>query len=304
MPAQILIIDDDLAMIAQIQPALEAAGYVVTVALTGEAGLQLICQAKPSLVLLEMDLPDMKGADLFRQLRVWTHTRGLPVIFHTHRPESLGIIQLVDDYMQKTVPMEYLLNRIKNVLHVQDHVVRLDPISHLPTGHFIEEHLGMLLKHTRPFVYIDLKINHFMDFTEGYGWQAGDKVLRFTAMLLNEQVELYGTPADYIGHPARDNFILITHVADAAPLLAAIQSTFAAQVQQHYSLIDRQRGYMVLVENGVEKPIALMTLISGWVDTRTRTFQDVRELTEQASDQRRGKASPPMTREDEILTSW
>ena len=155
-----------------------------------------------------------------------------------------------------------------------------------------------------PWAYVDIKINDFDAFTEVYGFVAGDDVIRFMALLMNEVVEECGTPEDFLGHPGRDNFIIITHTKDVDRLKQRLAERFNAEVQQHYSFIDRERGY-VLVPDGMqgERQANLMTLSTGAVSTLKHQFADIREITELAAEDRRrglsGEDAGP-----KILTSW
>ena len=84
----------------------------------------------------------------------------------------------------------------------------------------------------------------------------------------------------------------------------ANEDRFNDEVRQHYSFIDRERGY-VLVPDGAqgERQANLMTLSTGSVSTQTHQFADIREITELAAEDRRrglsGEDAGP-----KILTSW
>jgi GGDEF domain-containing protein len=138
------------------------------------------------------------------------------------------------------------------------------------------------------WTYIDLKINQLDAFKEVYGFVAGNEVQRFTALMLGEVVDELGTPNDFVGHPGGDNFVVITHSEQPEQFKQAIASRFEEGVKQHYSFIDRERGYMIVQDaSGAERQVPLMTISSGSVSARTRTFADIREITELAAEDRR-----------------
>ncbi|MCA9910113.1 MAG: response regulator, partial [Anaerolineae bacterium] len=93
------------------------------------------------------------------------------------------------------------------------------------------------------------------------GFVAGDEVVRFMALLIGEVIDDVGTSEDYAGHPGRDNFVIITHAEDAEALRQRLIARFNAEVLQHYSFIDRERGY-VLVPDPMygERQVPLMSL--------------------------------------------
>jgi GGDEF domain-containing protein len=174
----------------------------------------------------------------------------------------------------------------------------------LPTGRLIEDHLRSLMHTDRAWSYMDIKINQFDPFTEVYGFVAGDEVLRFMALLMGEVVDQAGTPDDFMGHPGRDNFVAVTLTSDPDTFKQHLIDRFNEEVKQHYSFIDRERGY-ILVPDTVsgERQEALMTLSVGAVSTATHQFSDIREITELAAEDRRrgltGEDSGP-----QIQTSW
>jgi len=105
------------------------------------------------------------------------------------------------------------------------------------------------------------------------------------------------------GHPGGDNFVLITHSKDANPLLDGLAERFKKEIQQHYSFIDRERGYMLVGDDQRE----LMSLSLGSVSTRTHQFSDIREITELAAEDRRRRLTGETGSSDEgsdILTAW
>src|SRR5258708_32297622 len=69
MAATILIVEDEHAVARGIQYALEQEGYGVTVARSGEAGLEIATTQAPDLVLLDVRLPSMDGFEVLRRLR-------------------------------------------------------------------------------------------------------------------------------------------------------------------------------------------------------------------------------------------
>ena len=81
---------------------------------------------------------------------------------------------------------------------------------------------------------------------------------------------------------------------------------FDEGVRQHYSFIDRERGY-ILVPDGAsgERQVALMTVAVGSVSTRTHRFSDIREITELAAEmRRRGDVGHDADSGKRVLTSW
>lgn len=307
---RILVVEDDFDISNMLRIYFGGQGYSVEVASKGNDALGATRRQAPSLIVLDINLPDISGYDVCRQLRTTTRTRHIPIIFLTQKDERsdkiIGLELGADDYVTKPFDIEELKLRVQNAIRASEESAKRDSISGLPTGTLIEEHLRGLMRNPRDWTYIDLKLNNFEGFSEIYGWAAADEVIRFTAVLLGETIEKYGTIDDYLGHPGRDNFVVITHAADAATLVEKLRESFTDKIKQHYSFIDRERGYMLLPDGAGEKHVDLMTLAIGQVSTRTHQFSDIREITELAAeDRRRGSSGDAGTPADSsILTSW
>ncbi|HKB28185.1 MAG TPA: response regulator, partial [Candidatus Limnocylindrales bacterium] len=87
MPATILIVEDEHAVARGIQYALEQEGYEVTVARSGEEGLEIATTQAPDLVLLDVRLPSMDGFEVLRRLRAAGGKA--PVLMLTARDEEV-----------------------------------------------------------------------------------------------------------------------------------------------------------------------------------------------------------------------
>jgi PleD family two-component response regulator len=305
---RILVVEDDFDISNMLRIYFSGQQYEVQIAPRGKEALMLTRKQLPELIILDIMLPDMNGYDVCRELRTTTRTSHIPIIFLTQKDERsdkiAGLELGADDYITKPFDIEELKLRVQNALAAAKRQAHIDSKSGLPTGRLIEDHLRSLMHGDKPWTYMDVKISQFDPFVEVYGFVAGDEVLRFMALLMGEVVDEVGTPDDYVGHPGRDNFVVISHVGDPESFKQRLMERFNEEVKQHYSFIDRERGYILVPDsvNG-ERQEALMTLSVGMVSTATHQFSDIREITELAAEDRRrgltGEDSGP-----QILTSW
>jgi len=111
---QILIIDDELQIRRFLRISLEAKGYRVHEAETGQEGVLKTAQVRPDVVILDMGLPDMDGLAVLKRLREWTQT---PVIILSVRDSDRDKVAALDggadDYLTKPFSTEELLARIR-----------------------------------------------------------------------------------------------------------------------------------------------------------------------------------------------
>jgi DNA-binding NarL/FixJ family response regulator len=125
----ILVVDDDPETCAAVGPRLEAAGYRVVCAGTGEEGLEAVRREPPALALLDVCLPGISGYEVCRQLRS-TFGDALPILFMSAaRTESYdrvaGLLVGADDYLVKPVAPDELAIRIERLLRRRAPVVPL-----------------------------------------------------------------------------------------------------------------------------------------------------------------------------------
>ncbi|MFZ4813860.1 MAG: response regulator [Phototrophicaceae bacterium] len=305
---RILVVEDDFDISNMLRIYFTGQGYEVQVAPRGADALSATRKQLPQLIVLDIMLPDMNGYDVCRELRTTTRTSHIPIIFLTQKDERsdriAGLELGADDYITKPFDIEELKLRVQNAIAAAERQNQIDPRSNLPTGRLIEEHLRSLMHEKTEWAYLDLKINTFDSFTDVYGFVAGDEVIRFTALLIGEVIDSSGSSDDYVGHPGRDNFVVVTHHPDAAKLKTKLIERFNEEVRQHYSFIDREREYILAPQtDGSEKQTALMTLSVGLVSTRTHQFADIREITELAAEDRRGGLSNADAG-SKLLSSW
>ena len=85
---KVLIIDDEPDTITFLTNWLEDNGYAPCSATDGNQGMQVIKSEKPDLILMDLRMPNQTGFQLYRELRLKSDFRHIPVIFVTGMTES------------------------------------------------------------------------------------------------------------------------------------------------------------------------------------------------------------------------
>ena len=113
-PQTVLIIEDDADISRVVQYELERAGYRVLAAPDGVTGLTTARESNPDLVVLDLGLPDLDGAEIARRIR---KTSDIPIIILTAMDAVDRKVSLLDagadDYLTKPFHPEELLARIR-----------------------------------------------------------------------------------------------------------------------------------------------------------------------------------------------
>lgn len=113
---RILIVDYDIHILQMIQYILEMEGYEVSTAQSGEAALSLVQKFNPSLVLLDLQLTDMKGIDLCRDIRQFSQIPILMVKDQDIDGKVEGINLGAHDFIIKPFSAQELVARISAII--------------------------------------------------------------------------------------------------------------------------------------------------------------------------------------------
>ncbi len=129
MPIHVLIIEDDPNIAELIRLYLEKDEFEVTIASDGKSGVDMFFKIHPSIVLLDIMLPEMDGWDVCREIRKTDKT---PIIMLTAKDETIdkvtGLELGADDYISKPFDMKEVIARIRAVLR------RFDPPEGEPSS--------------------------------------------------------------------------------------------------------------------------------------------------------------------------
>jgi two-component system, OmpR family, KDP operon response regulator KdpE len=113
----ILLIEDEAPIRRFLRIALEAHGYGVQEARTGDEGLMLAGSGQPQLIILDLGLPDMDGQDVIARLREWSQ---VPVLVLSVRGEEGEKVKALDrganDYVTKPAGISELMARVRVLL--------------------------------------------------------------------------------------------------------------------------------------------------------------------------------------------
>lgn len=148
MMPNILVVEDEPAILELLKINLVDAGYEVREAGDAETANALLKDSLPDLVLLDWMLPGQSGLAFAKQLRADPRTKELPVIMVTARTDEAdrvaGLEAWVDDYVTKPFSPRELKARIKSVLRrrapesAQEPLsvggLTLDPLTHRVTA--------------------------------------------------------------------------------------------------------------------------------------------------------------------------
>ena len=156
MTPEVLVVEDEPAILELITVHLKQSGYAVTGVPDAEQALVYLRNRLPDLLLVDWMLPGQSGLALTKRLRDDARTRELPIIMVTAKTDEAdkvaGLETWVDDYVTKPFSPRELRARIKAVLRrrapeaaqvqLSAGALTLDPVTHRVTADGREVQMG------------------------------------------------------------------------------------------------------------------------------------------------------------------
>jgi PleD family two-component response regulator len=239
---KLLIVEDDLDVADMLTAYFRVQGYEVFTVNWGEDGVRSCQTSQPDLVILDIRLPDIDGYEVAKRLRSNRKTQSIPIIFLTEKRERADQLQGLelgaDDYITKPFDVQELRLRVRNSLRRAGQDSLTNPVTGVPDGRLVDEHLQDSLE--KPgWAMLIVSLENLDAFREAYGFVASDDVLRAVSLMVQNALREIGSPEDFLGHVDPTDFALIT-VPEKAPLLVdRIRTRLEQSLDYFYPIKDR-----------------------------------------------------------------
>ena len=118
----ILVVEDNPKNLKLIRAVLEFSGYEVIEATSGEEGVRLAGEASPDLILMDLQLPGIDGAEALRQIRSATDGPGVPVVavtaFAMSDDRERAFASGFDGYVEKPISARALPQQVRDFIEL------------------------------------------------------------------------------------------------------------------------------------------------------------------------------------------
>jgi diguanylate cyclase (GGDEF)-like protein len=255
---EILIIDDVLENIRLLSSILENHGYQTRKAMTGKMALTSAQASPPSLILLDIRMPEMDGYEVCKQLKNNPITAHIPVIFLSAADEVEDKLQGFQaggsDYITKPFHIQEVLARVDHQLTIikahqtiSDLNVRLeqrvkerteqleianakllkmafeDPLTKLPNRALLMTEMWRAIESqknsdTHQFALLYLDCDRFKIINDSLGHLVGDELLVALAQRLQSILQ----PEDLIARLGGDEFVILLNYISTTKTVSAI----------------------------------------------------------------------------------
>ncbi len=238
---KILIIDDSTDALRVAKTRLAREGLDILCAEGGIPGLEIARRENPDLILLDLDMPDMTGFDVCRELKADQDMCMIPVLFLSGSTTAEDKVKGLDlgavDYVTKPFDAFELCARVRAALRtkrLQDLLIEhahIDPLTGLPNRRALMERLqrewAQIKRHEGHLSFIMADVDHFKQVNDRFGHHIGDVILHEVAAAIARQCRENDLPARYGGE---EFAVIVPHevAADAARLAERCRSAVEA----------------------------------------------------------------------------
>lgn len=246
----ILIVDDITTNLVILSDLLKD-DYIIKVAKNGQKGLEL-AQTNPDLILLDIEMPEMDGYEVCKNLKNNPITNNIPIIFVTARnnvqDEEYGLNLGAVDYISKPFHPTIVKIRVKNhiILKLKSDLLEelsmLDGLTHIPNRRYFntvyDEKYKETIRDGKTLAIIMIDVDYFKLYNDHYGHGLGDECLIKIAGALKNSLK---RPSDMIARYGGEEFVVVLKDIDhegaqkvADSLVEAVESL---KITHKYSLI-------------------------------------------------------------------
>lgn len=219
MKQKILIIDDSVVNINALHMMLKEE-YQVFVAKNGRDGIRQATLIQPSLILLDILMPEMDGFQVLDVLTKDSNTSSIPVMFITclndDKNEEKGLSLGAVDYITKPFNLSVVKAKVRN--HIElfqyrktiENIAMLDGLTGIPNRRSYDERVKVdwqcAMTGRIPISVVILDIDCFKEYNDNYGHLQGDMVLKQVAKQLELDIHKKG---GFVGRYGGEEFVVI-----------------------------------------------------------------------------------------------
>jgi two-component system cell cycle response regulator DivK len=121
-PGRILVVEDNARNLKLVRDVLQFSGYEVIEATSGEDGVRLAAEASPDLILMDLQLPGIDGAEALRRIRANDRIRDVPVVAVTasamDADRDRAFASGFDGYVEKPISVRRLPQQVRDFLEL------------------------------------------------------------------------------------------------------------------------------------------------------------------------------------------
>lgn len=173
-----------------------------------------------------------------------------------------NIIVTKDDKYYGIVTVKNMLDY--TTLLEKNYARELNPLTGLPGNTTINSMLNELLTTKKACCVLYFDLDNFKVYNDTYGFENGDKILKFTAELIQSEVKSYFKNNSFVGHIGGDDFVSVIEapLPNCTELCSDITKNFDEKIMDFFNEEDRNNGFIVSHDRKGNKDTFPLTSIS------------------------------------------
>ena len=226
----VLIIDDSIDVHRLLTARLRSEPIQIINASCGTEGLRIASESEPDLILLDLDMPEIDGFEVLRQLKDNPKTLNIPVLVLSGLTDSQDKVTAFDlgaiDYITKPFDIIELRVRLRAALKLNSLIqllakrAQVDGLTGLWNRAYfdtrLKEAVDGVSRHNHALTVVIIDLDHFKSINDTYGHPAGDTVIQGLSAIVTEQSRSTDICCRYGG----EEFVII--MPDTPPVAAQI----------------------------------------------------------------------------------
>ena len=188
----------------------------------------------------------------------------------------------VEYYVAKSMGLQYLYYRIRNIFRLLVVNRTISPLTGLPGNTQIQIELKKRLLRKEKFIVLYLDLDNFKAYNDVYGFLKGDEIIKFTASTILKNINSATQSDVFVGHIGGDDFVaIIGETISYEKICQDIISEFDSGVKNFFTEEDLKRGYLkVQNRKGKMEHFPITSISIGVVVSEENRFSNVLEIGE------------------------
>lgn len=163
----------------------------------------------------------------------------------------------------------YGIVTIKNLLEFTTAIEKkyareLNPLTGLPGNTIIQKKLNSVLASKEIYGILYFDLDNFKVYNDNYGFENGDKILKLTASIIENEVNKFFPSNSFIGHIGGDDFVCVVETSpdSCGELSEAIIKDFDSRITTFFNEEDKKNGFIISLDRNGNKDVFNLTSIS------------------------------------------
>lgn len=240
----------------------------------------------PQLIIINDDTVTKDTIEICTEIRKIEDNNIIPIIVVSSREDKEFKMDLAKNYVEyyvaKSMGLEYLYYRIRNIFRLLVVNRTISPLTGLPGNIQIQAELKKRLVRNEDFTVLYLDLDNFKAYNDVYGFLKGDEIIKFTAKTILENINNVGNNDVFVGHIGGDDFVAILgNGIEYENICQNIIAQFDKGVKYFFTEEDYNRGYLKIQNRKGKMEHFFLTSISiGVVLVECDRFSNVLEIGE------------------------